>query len=359
MAGIKDYSTTPSSNDGLGIFDEGQAPNTVNNGGRQAMADSRDFYENLEWRDWGHTPTRTGNTTFTVTGDQTAIYTVGRRIKCTDTSTLYGTITESVYTTLTAVTVELDSGNLSASLSAVALGIDPTNNTIGGISNQFKAHEAETPDMTVLVDAGKLKYNDTLVTKNQQTATIDTADATNPRIDRIVLSADTGIVSVIKGTAASSPSAPAFTDTATPALTSPAIPVCQVSVPALDTAITNDQITDERSLLNSSNIIATGSYTTTSIGSGLTLEVLSIAAHGLGTDDIDFGGTLEFSDTNQSNKKGACILGVVGRRVSLNASAVGTNTLTANPASGDIGAFFYNAGLNSQTITLHWWARTR
>ncbi len=112
----------------------------------------------------------------------------------------------------------------------------------------FYPTESATPGMSVSISAGRLTYSGELISKSAQTATIEPADA-NPRIDRIVLSADTGIVSVIKGTAASSPSAPAFTDTAIPALTSDAIPICQVSIPAGDTAITDDQITDERPFL--------------------------------------------------------------------------------------------------------------
>jgi hypothetical protein len=84
-----------------------------------------------EWRDYGHVPTRTSANTFTVTGNKTGVYTAGRPIKCTDgASTFYGTIASSVYTTLTTVTVTLDSGALTASLSAVATGIDNTNGAI-------------------------------------------------------------------------------------------------------------------------------------------------------------------------------------------------------------------------------------
>lgn len=76
-----------------------------------------------EWITYTHTPTRTGNTTFTIPTDVTAVYTVGRRIRCTDSSTIYGTITASSYSAPnTTVTISSDSGNLSASLSAVAVG---------------------------------------------------------------------------------------------------------------------------------------------------------------------------------------------------------------------------------------------
>lgn len=133
---MKDWSTTPSDNDTAGSinFAEGQLPSTVNNSARQLMADVRAQVDDLEWRDWGHTPTRTSNTTFTVPGDQTAIYNVGRRVRATDSSTLYGAITAVAYTTLTTVTVSLDSGTLSTLLTAVAVGVDASK-----VSIPFKA----------------------------------------------------------------------------------------------------------------------------------------------------------------------------------------------------------------------------
>lgn len=133
MAGLKSWSTTPANNATVGSISwaEGQAPSTVNDSARQTMADIRSWYETTEWRDFGDTPTRTGNTTFTVSGDQTLTYTANRRIKCTDSSTLYGSIASSLYSAPnTTVTVTLDSGNLSASLSAVAVGPDPTTQSI-------------------------------------------------------------------------------------------------------------------------------------------------------------------------------------------------------------------------------------
>lgn len=129
MSAISTWSTTAASNnssppDG---FPEGMAPSAVNNSAREVMAAVRTQHEQACWIDYGHTPTRTADTTFTVTGDQTGTYTVGRRIRATDSATLYGTITASAYTSLTTVTVSLDSGALSASLTAVALGILDSN----------------------------------------------------------------------------------------------------------------------------------------------------------------------------------------------------------------------------------------
>ena len=129
---MKDWSTTAANNDTAGSvnFAEGQAPSTVNNSARQAMADVRAWYEDVEWRDWGHTPSYVSATSFTVTGDQTAVYLVGRRIRMTDATTLYGTIASVAHATVTTVTVTMDSGSMSASLTAVSIGFSPAQKSI-------------------------------------------------------------------------------------------------------------------------------------------------------------------------------------------------------------------------------------
>jgi hypothetical protein len=132
---ISAYSTTAGSNTsvaGINIAEGCPAAN-INNGMRAMMADTRSFYEAATWTDLGHTPTRTGATTFTINSDVTAYYIAGRRIRCTDSSTLYGTIASSSYSAPnTTVTVTLDSGSLSASLTAVAVSvIDPTGDPVG------------------------------------------------------------------------------------------------------------------------------------------------------------------------------------------------------------------------------------
>lgn len=177
---LKDWSTTAASNDAVTDatygdinWSDNQAPNTVNNSARSEMAHVRQFYETIEWRDFGHTPTRTGNTTFTVStsSDETDVYTVGRRIQCADATTLYGTITASSYSApTTTVTVSLDSGNLSASLSAVSLGFDPTNvpystNTLSGDG--------------VLAHHNNLKIVNGTTAANQITLTADELICTN------------------------------------------------------------------------------------------------------------------------------------------------------------------------------------
>ena len=81
-----------------------------------------------EWVDLKDTPTYVNATQFTVATDKTANYHVDRRIRATDSSTIYGRISASSFpASVTTVTVVWDSGSLSASLSAVALGIGTAN----------------------------------------------------------------------------------------------------------------------------------------------------------------------------------------------------------------------------------------
>lgn len=131
---LKDWSTTPANNasaDAAINWAENQAPSTVNNSARAMMAVIREWYNDVEFRDFGHTVTRTGNTTFTIAADVTTTYVADRPIRCADSSTLYGYIASSSYSAPnTTVTVTLDSGNLSASLTGVALGPTPSTKSI-------------------------------------------------------------------------------------------------------------------------------------------------------------------------------------------------------------------------------------
>ena len=102
----------------------------------------------------------------------------------------------------------------------------------------YAPHEAAAPNMTVIIDAGRMMVNGVLVSNVQQSGGLSPAHATLQRIDRFVIVENTGIMFGILGTPAASPVAPAI----------PAghLPICQVLIPALDTIITNSQITDER-----------------------------------------------------------------------------------------------------------------
>lgn len=134
---IRQWSTTPASNGTAPNvvpygFPEGQAPSSLNNCARQIMSDIRYFCEDAEWFCWNDTPSRASATTFKIATDVTSRYLANRRIKCYDATTLYGTVSSSSYGAPdTTVTVALDSGSLTASLTAVALSIlSPTNTAI-------------------------------------------------------------------------------------------------------------------------------------------------------------------------------------------------------------------------------------
>jgi hypothetical protein len=106
------------------------------------------------------------------------------------------------------------------------------------IVDKFAPRQSNTPAMTVTLDAGNLFKGLTLLEVAAQTTGTITAPVTNPRIDRVVIDKVTGAVSVITGTPAGSPVAPA--------LTASVFPVAQVLLQTTSTTITNTMITDER-----------------------------------------------------------------------------------------------------------------
>jgi hypothetical protein len=121
---------------------------------------------------------------------------------------------------------------------AYKTAIDGAINVLKRIAQAFAPHEQTSPNMTVRVDAGYI-WSGTALTEvaAQSTGTI-TAPVGNPRIDRVVVDATTGAVSVVTGTPAASPTPPAI----------PAgkIPVAQVLLQTSSSTITNSMITDER-----------------------------------------------------------------------------------------------------------------
>lgn len=125
--------------------------------------------------------------------------------------------------------------------SAYPANIDAAIATLVRLALAFAPHEQSSPNMTVRLDAG-YKFAGIGLTEiaAQSTDTI-IAPTTNPRIDRVVLDAISGVVSVITGTEAASPAAPII-----PAVK---LPVCRVALATSTTAITNSLITDERIML--------------------------------------------------------------------------------------------------------------
>lgn len=121
---VRDWSTTPADNDAappLG-YPEGQAASTLNDCGRQVMAEVRETFEESPYFDWGDDPTRVDNDTFTVAGDLTTRYALGLRVKLVGATTGYGVITASSHAAgTTTIDVTMDSGNVPTSLVRVAV----------------------------------------------------------------------------------------------------------------------------------------------------------------------------------------------------------------------------------------------
>lgn len=77
----------------------------------------------------GPTPTYVSATSFTLVGDQTSAFHVGRRLKTTNSGgTVYSIIKTSVFGAVTTVTVVNDSGTLDSGLSAVSYGLPAATN---------------------------------------------------------------------------------------------------------------------------------------------------------------------------------------------------------------------------------------
>lgn len=116
---------------------------------KQAITDLRTFMndpDSYQWYAPGLAPTYVSTTSFTLVGNQTAAFRVGRRLKLIVTAgTIYGRITASVFTTLTTLTVVLDSGALDSGLSTVYLSVfNDTKNTTSSLI--FNTGSTQIPD---------------------------------------------------------------------------------------------------------------------------------------------------------------------------------------------------------------------
>lgn len=161
----------------------------------------------------------------------------------------------------------------------------------------FNAQAQSTPDMTVKVLSGVIydSGSQTLTSvADQNTATI-TAPASDPRIDRVVIDESTGSVSVITGTEAASPSAPA--------ITAGNLPVAQISLTVSQTQIVNADITDEKAtfIRSSGGLVKVSSNDTTAgdleakllVGTGLSLSTQNDGANETRTIDHAFASQVE------------------------------------------------------------------
>lgn len=131
---IEDYSTTPSSNNKAAPNGWPETTMTIkqlNDSGRQLMADVRETFEGngfVQLHDDGtknHTVTYQSGTKVQFSGDQSALYKEGQRIKVegSATGTIYGTIEYVSATANTDVTIQWESGSLSNETLTASVGI--------------------------------------------------------------------------------------------------------------------------------------------------------------------------------------------------------------------------------------------
>lgn len=116
--------------------------------------------------------------------------------------------------------------------------IDGNGSVLARLAAAFAPSQQATPNMSVLVGAGALMAWGNVVPVAVQSTAVIAAPVTNPRIDRVVIDAGTGVVTTVTGTESATPTAPAI----------PAgfMPIAQVSLQPGVTGITNAMITDER-----------------------------------------------------------------------------------------------------------------
>ena len=197
MAGIKDYSTTQANNTDLnGISTaEGMLPSNLNNAIRALMKNTRDWYNDSQWVEYGdgsgaYTATYASATSFTIAGvDVTSFYHADRRIKviAPTPGTIYGTISSSSFSTNTTVNVTWDSGNLSnEAITNVFVGaLSKTNTSIpGGVIGSTQLADGSVTNAKLGADAvnGSKIADDSIDSEHYVDGSIDTVHIADSQI---------------------------------------------------------------------------------------------------------------------------------------------------------------------------------
>jgi hypothetical protein len=171
-----------------------------------------------------------------------------------------------------------------------------------------------SPDMTVAVAKAAVLSNGALFAVAAGNGTITAANGTNPRLDLVVITS-AGAIAVRAGTAAANPKPPARSAND--------VVLAVVYVPASDTTIGSDQITDMRIMVTGGPVVikktttavvhntdsAAFTYFTVTLPSGLFLagKILRVRLGGnyllnsgtpLMTINVAYGGTSMFSDVS-------------------------------------------------------------
>ena len=194
---IKDYSTTQANNTTLNSIDvnEGMLPSNLNNAIRALMKNTRDWFNDAQWIEYGdgsgsYTAAYASGTSFTIAGaDVTSIYHAGRRIKITASTpgTIFGTIASSSFSTNTTVNVTFDSGSLSneAISNVYIAALSKTNNSIPeGVISTATLVDGSVTTAKIAADAvnGSKIADDSIDSEHYVDGSIDTAHIADAQI---------------------------------------------------------------------------------------------------------------------------------------------------------------------------------
>ena len=197
MAGIKDYSTTQADNTSLNSIStaEGMLPSNLNNAIRALMKNTRDWYNDSQWVEYGdgsgaYTASYASATSFTIAGvDVTSFYHADRRIKviAPTPGTIYGTISSSSFSTNTTVNVTWDSGNLSneAITNIFVAALSKTNTSIpGGVIGSTQLADGSVTNAKLGADAvnGSKIADDSIDSEHYVDGSIDTVHIADSQI---------------------------------------------------------------------------------------------------------------------------------------------------------------------------------
>ena len=205
MAGIKDYSTTQANNTSLnGISTaEGMLPSNLNNAIRALMKNTREWFNDSQWVEYGdgsgaYVSTYVSGTSFRIDGvDVTSIYHEGRRIKITAATpgTIYGTISSSTFSTNTTVNVTWDSGSLSnEAITNVYIGaLSKTNSSIPGeVIGTIQLADGSVTTVKIAADAvnGSKIADDSIDSEHYVDGSIDTQHIADSQITNAKMADD-------------------------------------------------------------------------------------------------------------------------------------------------------------------------
>ena len=205
MAGIKDYSTTQINNSDLNGISvaEGMLPSNLNNAIRALMKNTREWFNDSQWVEYGdgsgaYVSTYVSGTSFRIDGvDVTSIYHEGRRIKITAATpgTIYGTISSSTFSTNTTVNVTWDSGSLSnEAITNVYIGaLSKTNSSIPGEAiGTIQLADGSVTTVKIAADAvnGSKIADDSIDSEHYVDGSIDTQHIADSQITNAKMADD-------------------------------------------------------------------------------------------------------------------------------------------------------------------------